>query len=261
MIFVLASIAVILMALPVFAGGNEELQAGINAFQQGRFDEAQTDFEGLLNDSHWSFAALYNLGNVAARQKHFGEALAYYKLALNKKPHDADTKFNIAFAMNNLSPRRSQNPGNFELFRTEVLSRFAFGEFLAATLILALIFLSSLLEFFRRKKALALDDPTARPAPTATLVVSGVVFAVALTFAILKLADSYTGRGIIITNKADLRSGPGESNASMMEVPEGSEVVIQDSSNGWYQVSLTGGGLTGWVPSSSLILTSGRGPW
>ena len=78
------------------------LQAGINAYQSGKYDEAKTSFTQLLNDSRWSFVALYNLGNIAVRQKHIGEALAYYKLALKKKPHDQDTRVNLRLISNNI---------------------------------------------------------------------------------------------------------------------------------------------------------------
>src|SRR5690242_6421302 len=80
-----------------FATTNPVLEAGIDAYQQSKYDEAKAAFLQLVGKNQWTFAALYNLGNVAVRQKHLGEALGYYERALKKNPRDADARYNFQF--------------------------------------------------------------------------------------------------------------------------------------------------------------------
>ena len=136
------------------ASSNPVLESGINAFQQGHFEEAKQIFSKLMVDPSWRFAALYNLGNTAVRQKHLGEALGFYTRAMRVNPHDKDTQDNFKFVLSSLGARRlTAPPSNFDIFRHQILDRFTFGEGLALTLLGSLFFLYGLLHFVKRKKA------------------------------------------------------------------------------------------------------------
>jgi len=235
---------------------NTILEAGINSFQQGKYDEAKQTFTNLMADPPWKFAALYNLGNIAVRQNHFGEALGYYTRASHQNPHDKDTQENLKFVLQALGGRRLVGAlSNYEIFRREVLSRFTFAESLAGTLLFSLFFLTSFKRFIKTRKF----EPGAPPSAGA---ITSTVFLVLFTaLSITKLMDTYSKRGVIITDHVDLRSGPSETNASMMEATEGSEMSIHDTDHDWIQVNPVGGGLIGWIPQSSLMVTSGGGPF
>jgi len=253
---VLAKSMCFLLSVTALASSNPVLESGINAFQQGQYDKAKEIFSNLLNEPGWKFAALYNLGNTAVRQKRLGEALGFYTRAMHQNPHDRDTQENIKFVLSNLGSRRlTSPPSNFDIFRNQVLDRFTFGEGLAVSLMASLFFLFNLLRFARLKR----NENDALPS---TALISSFVLLVFLSsLSSCKLIDSYIGRGTIISDHVDLRSGPNESNASMLEVAEGSEVRVHDVDHDWVQVSLSGGGLMGWIPKTSLMMTSGGGPF
>jgi tetratricopeptide (TPR) repeat protein len=240
----------------VLGATNTLLEAGINSFQQGKYDEAKQTFTNLMTDPAWKFAALYNLGNVAVRQNHFGEALGYYLRAAHQNPHDKDTQENIKFVITALGGRRLVSaPTNYDIYRKEVLSRFTFAEALAGSLLFSIFFLSSLKGFLKKRKL----ESEALPS---TGAISSTIFLVLFTaLSITKLIDTYSERGVIIVDHVDLRSGPSETNASMMEVTEGSEMVINDTDHDWVQVIPAGGGLMGWIPRTTLMITSGGGPF
>ncbi len=239
----------ILLSISASGASNTILEAGINSFQQGKYDEAKQTFTNLMADPAWRFAALYNLGNTAVRQNHLGEALGYYLRALHRNPHDKDTQENIKFVISGLGGRRLVSPpSNYDIYRKEVLSRYTFAESLGGLLLFSIFFLISLKGFLKKRK---LESG-------AISIVFLVLFA---TLSITKLIDTYSERGVIITDHVDLRSGPSETNASMMEVAEGSEMIIHDTDHDWVQVIPVGGGLMGWIPRTSLMLTSGGGPF
>jgi len=67
-----------------------------------------------------------------------------------------------------------------------------------------------------------------------------------------KLYEQHGRReGIIVEQKADIRSGPGAENVTVFTVHEGIKVRIRAELAGWYQVSLPNG-WTGWLERDSL---------
>jgi tetratricopeptide (TPR) repeat protein len=238
------------------ASSNPVLESGINAFQQGKFDEAKQIFSKLMADPSWRFAALYNLGNTAVRQRHLGEALGFYTRAMQINPHDKDTQDNFKFVLSNLGARRlTAPPSNFDIFRHQILDRFTFGEGLALTFLASLFFLFGLLHFVKCKKV---DEATL---PSTGLISSFILLVFLSSLSTCKLVDSYIDRGTVILEHVDLRSGPNETNASMLEIAEGSEMRVHDVDHDWIQVSPDSGGLMGWIPKTSLMITSGGGPF
>jgi tetratricopeptide (TPR) repeat protein len=245
---------------------NSILQEGLNAYQAGQYDKARSAFTELKNDRRWSFASLYNLGNVAARQKRYGEALALYRLALEKKPMDPDTRANIAFVLNTLGIREFPGArGSWELYRVEILNSLTIDQILAAFFITFFFFLFNLFKFLKKRKLAAYSEEPLFVRPPVIFYLWLALLIFVSTTSIAKIADGYIERATVVASaKTDLRSGPGESNASLAELNEGFEVQVQDESDGWRQVVALNGaraGLTGWVKSDALMSTSGGGPW
>lgn len=249
----------LLISFQAFSESNSSLEEGANAFQQGQYDLARQKFSELLNQRKWAFSALYNLGNVAARQKHWGEALGFYRRAIKLRPRDRDLLFNIDLAQSQLPAQRGAKLSNIEILRQQALSKTTFNELLTAFLILSAIFLGLILSYLRKRKIYQSEGASA-PIPM-ILAFAAIFFFMVGALATLKLADLYQDRGTIVAAKAELRSGPSETNAALSEISEGTEVEIQDRMNGWNQVTDAVTGLTGWVPDQDLMITSGGGPW
>jgi uncharacterized protein YgiM (DUF1202 family) len=83
-------------------------------------------------------------------------------------------------------------------------------------------------------------------------VISAVLllaFGTALGWRIYQRQNSH--EGVIVEQKTDVRSGPGEENVTVFTVHEGLLVQVRGSSGAWSQVSLPNG-WNGWVPSHSV---------
>ena len=63
--------------------------------------------------------------------------------------------------------------------------------------------------------------------------------------------EHHDHRGVIVEQKVDVRSGPGEENITVVTVHEGILVRIRGESHGWLQISLPNG-WNGWLPASSV---------
>ncbi len=236
------------------------LQEGLDAFQKGDFDSAHKSFEQLYSEPQMKFTALFNLGNVAVKQKQGGLALAYYRRAQLINPRDKDLSYNMSFVNQQfkLSPPAG-NISSYEILRQNIFTIFTFNEVAGVCLIAMILFLMSLYKFLKARK-LSEDKPLPSPA----LFIWGLMFIALLSLSITKLIDCYTARATVISSKTELRSGPTETNAALMELSEGTEVFINDSASNtygmWKQVTVPGN-LTGWVLDKNLMQTTGEGPW
>jgi tetratricopeptide (TPR) repeat protein len=236
-------------------------QEGVNAFQQSQWDQAKEKFTLLLKEDRWRFAALYNLGNIAVRQNRPGLALAYYRLALKISPRDGDLRHNLNFVQNQTGLRKL--PGtlsSYEIFRSEFLNKVTFDELLGITLLSLIGFGWVVTGFLKKRKVFKSVDGATRPGLSPLLFVWGILFIGAFALSGLKFAESLSVRATVVVAKAELKSGPGETNATMSELPEGAEVRVREAVNDWKQVTYPGG-LTGWVPDATVMITSGGGPW
>jgi uncharacterized protein YgiM (DUF1202 family) len=57
--------------------------------------------------------------------------------------------------------------------------------------------------------------------------------------------------GVVIEQKVDIRSGPGNENITVFTIHEGTKVRVLGSGNGWHQISLPNG-WSGWLPQPCL---------
>jgi uncharacterized protein YgiM (DUF1202 family) len=58
-------------------------------------------------------------------------------------------------------------------------------------------------------------------------------------------------KAIVVTEKADVLSGPGPDNPTLFSIHEGLKVKVQNQLDQWVQISLENG-WTGWIKSDTL---------
>jgi len=235
-------------------------QAGVEFFQKSQFDEAKNEFQNCLTAPQYRASALYNLGNVAFRQQKLGLTLAYYRRFLAHFPFNKEARHNLQVAWNVLKIKSIPGPvSTYETLRNQFLSLFSADVALGAVLITLLLCGRTALKYARRR-AEARNQEDEHPAIPGSLFVFSALLVVTLIICSLKIYDSTVARATVIASKVDVKSGPGEANPTLFEVPEGLELLILDSHDGWFQVMYPGG-LTGWVPETSVMQTAGNGPW
>lgn len=100
-----AALAPLVHAAGQIAGGYAELdRAAIEAYRRGDLDGAHEAWERCLADPQLARSSaekgriLYDLGNVAYRQKQLLQAVGWYSAALHERPRDADTWANLEMA-------------------------------------------------------------------------------------------------------------------------------------------------------------------
>ena len=80
-------------------------------YRQQKFEEAGKEFEKAalaMTDKKDKARAFHNLGNSYLQQQKLKESIEAYKQALRNNPNDADTKYNLSYAMNMLREQEQQ---------------------------------------------------------------------------------------------------------------------------------------------------------
>ena len=96
---------------------NEESQKarfnlGNSLYKQQRYDESQKFFGELadeVEDPEIRSRVLHNLGNSLLGSGQIEQSIEAYKEALRNNPHDPDTRYNLAYALDLLEDREDQD--------------------------------------------------------------------------------------------------------------------------------------------------------
>jgi tetratricopeptide (TPR) repeat protein len=209
-------------------------------YQKGNYAAAETMYARILKSGVESGPLYYNLGNACFRQKRLGEAIYYWEKALQKSPADQEIRENLELAGGLTVDRQvTADPFPVRLLSSAigVLSivqegRLAFSLFIAANILFAIFLLKN-----------------GRIASRALIgsFLAGILFVLSACSLAWKTYDrDFRKKGVVIEQKADVRSGPGVENITVFAIHEGLKVRIHESNNGWIQISLPNG-WTGWI--------------
>jgi tetratricopeptide (TPR) repeat protein len=227
-------------AAGTFARANAE-------YQSGNYESAERLYLQVLGAGYEGGALYFNLGNACFKQKRLGDAVYYWEKAKERLPADREIRENLELANLLIVDRIEASADPIPLRALSGISGLlaipqATG--LALTLFVAANILFSLY--------LLLKNP--RNAYRALLGCIGVsilfaVFACSLAWRIYE--HDFRKKGIVVAQKIDIRSGPGDENIAVFTLHEGTKVRVHESNHGWYQISLPNG-WSGWLQQKSL---------
>lgn len=242
--------AVLLCASRVAAQGGTELSrlfAEANrAYKQSQYEEAARKYEQIIQYGIHNAAVYYNLGNARFKLNHLGQAILNYEKARRLDPGDADIAENLAFSSAMRVDKVDEPETPLWMVMLSMLHNLIrLKSQLAALIVLWLLANAGFaLRFVRR------DELSRR---VAAYVMAGALLLLLPTAlsAGVKIRQQSQWEGVVVTEKADLLSGPGEGNPVLVSVHEGLKVEIRSEVSGWYQVVLPNG-WNGWVRRSAL---------
>jgi hypothetical protein len=110
-----------------------------------------------------------------------------------------------------------------------------------------------LIQFLGRRKA-ALDKQDSPPSIPIRLPILTLIFLTVLFMTVAKFLDSQSSRATVLPKMVEVRAGPDPEQATLFEVYEGLEVLVDDIQNNWAKITYPGG-RSGWVPFDTLSLT------
>lgn len=223
------------------------------AYYAGDYQTARADYSAIVETFKLEDAVVYhNLGNAHFRVGAYGAAILYYRRALNLEPAGEirdGLRRNLETARRVLQ-NRYRSGGDGALVYSDPggvvwqLTHLVDGDTLAIVsgVFWALFF--GLLVLRRFKPSLEVLARRVAVGTAVALVLSGAMLAGRV------VTDASFSVGVVVQPDAVLRDGP-HASAQGRELPEGLEVRLVESVDGWLQIELVGG-RRGWVAEAQI---------
>jgi tetratricopeptide (TPR) repeat protein len=223
--FILIFLSTTVYSMP----NNDEFVKGCDFYKNGEYENALEQFKSL-EEINSGENILYNIGNTYFRLGKVGLALVYYERAKRISPFDDDINFNIKFLSGMI------NDPDYEQTLISKMDLTKIKLFLSIFLFVFLIFVS-----------IKLVMPDKRV--FWFLIISFVFLVFFSIIYSIKYKQSKTIEAVVITNSAEIRSGPDNNFKVNFTLPEGKKVVILNLSGGWVEVGVKSLGIRGWLES------------
>jgi len=230
----------ILLSASVFtakAADDSAFAKANQAYADGRFQEAATDYEDLVRSGNWNANLFYDLGNARYRLGDFGEAVLNFERALALDPRHPEADANLRLARDEaraLELRRDwieryAGMATVKQYTIAAAVAFWFAVFVIAHL------------FFSRRSA----------GRIALITLSVIVCGVSI-LAIYTLENGARGDALaIVTDKnVEARLATADNAKSVLVLPPGSEIKILSERGDWIYAGLPND-QRGWIPTSS----------
>ena len=237
---------IILLLLPagLFAGVDDDFRAAISLYDQGKFGESATSFQGIIDKGYSSPQLFYNAGCAYYKAGRIGLAIANFRRAERLSPEDADIKANLEFArLYTVDKIEADQKGIFQSQIDNVLNVLSPNQyFLISLLALAAIF--ALLALKRMGKVNIGSTTIAGLSLVVVLSGAAMVFVLQHNF--------LTEEGVITVEQTEIMSGPGSDFELQFEAHEGLMFQILESRPDYY-LALFANQLKGWVRRSDVV--------
>lgn len=230
----------------VFAQSAEEIYRKANlSYENEDYESAVSLYEMLLKMDRVSPEVFYNLGNSYFKLKKIGNAIVNYKRALKLDPGDRDILHNLKLART-MAVDKIEQPEKSFLLKTLLLPYHSMN-INQLTVFVSLVYLSIIallifsIFFVAKRRAL--------------FYAIGSLAAILGLFSIFLASKIYNENSVrhavVVSDKADVRSGPKEDYLLQFTLHEGAEVRVMKEDQDWFEIDLSKD-LRGWLPSDSV---------
>lgn len=212
-------------------------------YEQGKFSEAASAYENLLQSGSVSSALYFNLGNAFFKSGQLGRAVAAYRSASRISPRDPELRANLQFVRGQV-----QGPTLTQGSAQRWLASLSVNEWAKLAAIIFWLWVGLMVSVQLRP---------AWKRPLRNLLWLGGLATLMLGACVgLAWASDSTPGAIVIAHDAVIHNGPLEEAPGSITVHDGAEVSVLDTKNDWLEIRLDGD-RTGWLKRDQVVLTSG----
>jgi len=230
-----------LLALAFLAGrtpaGGGDFEAANQAYDQGKFSEAKSGYEELVESGEWSANLFYNLGNADYRLGAAGRAILDYERALALDPTHPEARANLALLRMQTHARMRAPSWQDSVFVGQAVNVWT-GVATAAGW-LAIFGLAVLFTSRREEKS------------GFWLATIAGVLVCAYAAGVLWWRGQESELAIVVAKETEARLSPADSAGLAEALPAGSRVRVLSERGEWIYCALPGAG-RGWIPQRVL---------
>lgn len=209
-------------------------------YNQGKYTEAIAAYRQALEQKE-SHLVYYNLGNAYFKDGQLGRAVIQYRRAFALAPRDADIVHNLDFLRRYRMDKPSPATGPMEKFLFSFFHFFSASE--AAALAAGFFLVTSALisfAFVKRTRWLYF-----------TAIVPLLACAYFLTTVEVWSQERRSHPAVVVAKEVAALSGPGQDYKEILQLHDGTEVIIRERRGEYLLVQLPGG-VGGWVPPGTV---------
>ncbi len=248
-------LAVIFICSNLFA--SEDFALGAKHYHAKEYTEAVESFKRAAAKQPTTEVFL-NLGLAEYQLAHYGWALAHWRKALDLSPWNGSARAAIDhLGTQNKLRKGTEDSSILERIHQSVIKYIPVHFLFFVTLVLMTLGFWQLFSYLGiKKKALRAGEVVPEfPIKVGVYIAAFILLA---GFSGVKYYDAKSIRMTIIAPSAALRAAPTDESASVMELFEGQELVVQRLDKDWVQVTYAGK-TTGWIESKAATISSGSG--
>jgi len=237
-------LAVVCAGKLLAADATVDFAAANKLYAEGKFADAATAYEKILQTGGQTPSLLFNYGNAEFKAGHLGKAIAAYRQAELLAPRDAELRANLAFVRNQVQGATLRDSRWQNWVNTLTLNE---GAWLTSVFFWAMFALFAVCQI---KPALAPKLRTATRLAMALTIFSGAILG-------LQAANHFNSAVAVVTvSEATSRSGPFDDAQSDFTTHDGAELSVLSRHDDWVQVA-SGAGKTGWLPVKQVAVVPG----
>jgi len=212
------------------------------AYRAGNFREAAEGYRRLIEAGHGSGQIFFNLGNAYYRLDELGEAILNYERAKWAMPRDADLRFNLRHAKEQVVDALAGDHGLVQ----------------AAFFWIDSVNLKELFWTFATINFLFWAILIARRFSRSELLYYGLLFSIAfwlvtgISFGVKWVQVERDDRAVVVQEEINVLSGPDITDTVLFKLHEGTIVNLERSEGGWSLVEISKD-KRGWTPPGSIL--------
>jgi tetratricopeptide (TPR) repeat protein len=221
-----------------------DFSAANKLYAEGKFPDAATAYEKILQAGAQSPSLWFNAGSAEFKAGHLGKAIAAYRQAELLAPRDAELHANLTFVRNQVQGATVRESSWQNWVGSLTLNE--------GTVLTAALFWLTLGVFVVRQL---------RPALVPKLQGVTRIFVVLTIFSAtvlgLQAANHFSnGTAVVTVAEATARSGPFDEAQSAFTARDGAELSVLDQRDGWVQVA-NNAGKSGWLSTKLVSVLPG----
>lgn len=230
---------------------------GLQFMQEKKFDLAEQVLLKSLEFDPLNKYLLFNLGLSAAENSHPGLAIGAWRRAIFVDPGMQEAHRGLKHIYKQL-PSAKQTSSTFILgsLKSDFLDHLNVDVLAVIAAALATLAGLTLIRYFALRKK-AFDRDLELPTFTAKSYSYMALFLLSCTLFALKVYSTSFKLATVINPTQIVFTVPNSEASTLFELMEGQQVLIHKTNNDWSFIKYPGG-LSGWVPSTSIFQHSGR---
>jgi tetratricopeptide (TPR) repeat protein len=223
---------------------NSDFSTANELYAKGKFAEAATAYERILQTGGQSPSLLFNAGNAEFKAGNLGKAIAAYRRAEMLAPRDSEIRANLGFVRNQVQGATIRETRWQDWMGSLTLNE---GTLLAAAFFWLMF---ALLAARQIRPALTPKLRSMMRLAVVLTIFSGAVLA-------LQTANHFKSSvAVVISAEATARSGPFDEAQSAFTLRDGAELRVLERHDDWVQVA-NGAGKIGWLSRKQVAVLPG----